>query len=723
MDPLFLAFLDEAKLLFHRLSTSSQRLLGRYSSKENEQMLRDLHTFKSSARAVGLTALGELFHNIEQSLGTTQRKKSPVIYTKIFRLVEFLEERLQQGMIREEDTIARSRAIWRGEDQDLPAPGLSSSIQVSEGVYQRLTGATESLLLVKNRMTVLTDALLRALDRSGKHEDALVREHEQTMHDLRKAALDLEAGLREARMVPLSSFLGRLPLIAKDLGRSLGKTISLDVFGGDILADRLVISELGGALGHLVRNAIDHGVSKKGRVTITAATDRDHLRVSVEDDGIGIQYDMIERIARNHHLVPEHETLSVEKKNELLFHPHITTKPHITEISGRGVGMSAVREYVRSVGGTIAVESPVQQRGGTRITLRIPLTLSLVRILLVRVGNGTFGVPLTSIQSSSPFDEKLVETIEGKSFVRIGEELLSLYPLSQALSFGGYHPKKLDSLLLRLKGEHHDGVIAVDSVLHEEDVMVKALPSIFLPISLFRGAAMIGDGRTILILDTEGVLNTRFPSQMFFEDHQHATLTIAERDQLMEIMNVVASHAGGALARRFGFQIELSIPECADGLEVLPEDDWGATSIGVRMNLEGEYPGHLLFEIPEPMSQLLTKTIHTQIVNLHQLTKEEKAFFQEVGQIAVHAVGNMLSKISKQPVMTTMSDIRVDARGALRRYFLTLHDGDPKDLVRVRLWFGVGEGVRTDDHKRTGSITMEFRRDDARRLLDASHIA
>jgi chemotaxis protein CheY-P-specific phosphatase CheC len=323
------------------------------------------------------------------------------------------------------------------------------------------------------------------------------------------------------------------------------------------------------------------------------------------------------------------------------------------------------------------------------------------------------------IRETVSFDPTAVWQDADHQFVRVGERTIQFLPLAQMLFLEGGYRRKGNPLLLLLDAGDNSVGVCVDAVLHEEEVLVRALPRLLSAIVAFRGAGVVGDGRTILILDAAGLTRIPVPPRAR-EENGTERLVPLERDQLMEIMNMVASHAGGALSRRIGSRIELSVPECADGIEALPEEDWGASSIGVRVNLEGEYPGHLLFEIPATLSARLTEKLHSKTSDLHDLSNEERAFFQEIGQIAMHAVGNMLSQISKHPVMTTMSDIRVDARGALRTYFLSGHQGLPEELVRVRLWFGVGEGIRTDDHRETGSLTMELRRGDAKKLLQAS---
>lgn len=721
MESLFPAFLDEARLLLDRMAQSLRHLSESYSAEEFENVFRNLHTLKSSARAVGLQELGSLLHNMETGWEEARSSLPPTEwYTRTLRVAEALLEALQEGKLKEDATTTSIAELWEGKRSSLHAQlVIPSDVRLSPILYERLMGATESVLSAKTRVEALGSSLVDALNRTGRGENTMRDEYQGATRLLHLATNDLETSLRDARMTPLSVFFDRLPLLVKDVGQSLHKEVSLHVFGGELQADRLVIGELGGALGHLVRNAIDHGLAEKGEVRVSARQEYDHLFVVVEDNGRGIQYEALESIARARGVVDAETTLSPEARQELLFHPHISTTPHVTEISGRGIGMSAVREYVRSVGGTVSVESPLGN-GGTRVTLRIPTTLSLVRILLVRAGHATFGIPMSELRETVPFNPSFVYEEGGRSMVYLGNRSTPFLPLSQMLRLGGGYQKKGNPLLLHVDSGNGGVALCVDAVLHEEEVLVKALPRILSSLSAFRGAAMVGDGRTMLVLDGGGL--ARIPVPVTLPSTMGQSLSLMERDELMEIMNMVASHAGTALARRFGSHIELSIPECADGVEVLPEDDWGASSIGVRMMLEGAYPGHLLFEMPATLSGRLTELLREKKADLHDLSSEERAFFQEIGQIAMHAVGNMLSKISKHPVMTKMSDVRVDARGALRTYFLSGHQGTPEELVRVRLWFGVGEGIRTDDHRETGSLTMELRREDAKKLLEESRL-
>jgi len=720
MDALFPAFLDEARLLLERLARSLHILSDQQDNAEFENVFRDLHTLKSSARTVGLMELGALLHDIEtqweQSRTENNLKEQPL---RLLRAIEALTEALREGKLNNPHSLSEVADLWSGKissiHQHLRIP---EDIHLSPALYERLMGATESVLSSKTKVEVLGSSLLRVLERAGKNETSVGGEFENASRQLHLATNDLEASMRDARMTPLSIFFDRLPLLTRDVGRALGKKVDIHVSGGELQADRLVIGELGGALGHLVRNAIDHGIFEHGSVRIDARQDHDHLFVVVEDNGRGIQYEALEAIAKERGVIHHDAILGTEARQELLFHPHISTTLHATEISGRGMGMSAVREYVRSVGGSITVESPLE-RGGTRVTLRIPTSLSLVRILLVRAGHATLGIPMTDLRETTPFSPEMLTTEDGTRYVNVRGRRIPLLPLREMLDLDGGYYRKGNPLLLHLETERGEVAMHVDAVLHEEEVLVKALPRLLSSLEVFRGAAKVGDGRTILVLDAGGLGHMPVPAHISSSEN-NSRLSLMERDQLMEIMNMVASHAGSALSRRFGTHIELSVPECADGVESLPEEDWGSSSIGVRMSLEGEYPGNLLFEMPATLCGKLTELLRSQKADLHALSGEERAFFQEIGQIAMHAVGNMLSKISKNPVMTKMSDIRVDARGALRTYFLTAHQGSPEELVRVRLWFGVGEGIRTDDHRETGSLTMELKREDAKKLLASS---
>jgi chemotaxis protein histidine kinase CheA/chemotaxis protein CheY-P-specific phosphatase CheC len=720
MDGLLRVYETEAQQLLERTTASLRSLSESFTESEFDTVFRSVHTLKSSSLAIGYHDLGALLHGIESAWDSNrQTHPSQEFCFKLLRIFDAVTEALQEGALGNNERMVRIDDFWKGKSL-LPETKLviPPDVHLSSQLYDRMLSSTESVLNAKMRIAVLGGSLIRSLQRMGKEEGAVESEYLSATKLLDRATLELESSLRNARMTPLAVFFHRLPFLVKDVGRSLHKDVTLTVVGEEIQADRLVISELGGALGHLVRNAIDHGLAEAGEIVVRAQEQHDHILVSVEDNGRGIQYDRLEAIARKEKIIEEGVQLSDDAKKELMFHPRISTSLRVTEFSGRGVGMSSVREYVRSVGGTVSVESPLLN-GGTRITLRIPASISLIRIIVVRSGHATFGIPVTDLLRTTPFDPHMVKKDNGHHVVARDNTMVRFFHLRDTLGRGGGYYSRSTPLLLYLDTPEHGIAVCVDAVLHDEEVLVKALPKILSPITMFRGAATIGDGRTILVLDAAGL--SKAPILLRTGDNVEAKkLSALERDQLMEIMNMVASHAGTALSRRFGSHIELSIPECSDGLEKLPEEDWGASAIGVKMILEGEYPGRLLFEMPEILSMRLTEHLHSQKTDLHNLSSEERAFFQEIGQIAMHAVGNMLSQISKHPVMTKMSDVRVDARGALRTFFLSGHDDHLEELVRVRLWFGVGEGIRTDDHRETGSLTMELRREDAIKLLHST---
>lgn len=322
--------------------------------------------------------------------------------------------------------------------------------------------------------------------------------------------LDLQAAVMKVRMVPLDSVFGRFPRLIRDLSRELGKEVNFRLEGTETEVDRTVAEGLVDPLMHLLRNAIDHGIEKpqlrkaqgkeeKGEIVLAAAQEGESVLITVQDDGKGIDPQSVRESALEKNLVtPErlaemtdHEVLN------LVFFPGLSTVKDVTDVSGRGVGMDVVRSTIESLGGVVSVESIPGE--GTRTTIRLPLTLAIVRALLVQVGEEIYAIPLSQIVELVNLSNTQTQNVRGQECLYYNEKVVSLFDLGALLEVPGYSPRAPRVVLIDC-GQQYIGC-RVDQYLGQENIVVKAVGGYLPQLPYLGGATILGDGKVVLILD------------------------------------------------------------------------------------------------------------------------------------------------------------------------------------------------------------------------------
>lgn len=346
--------------------------------------------------------------------------------------------------------------------------------------------------------------------RSGGGDPALAEELLDASAHLGRVARDLQAQVLKTRMLPIEHLFSRFPRYVRDLARRAGKEVEVVLEGQDVELDRSILEQLGGPLMHLVRNAVDHGIEppeererlgkpRTGRLRL-AAYQEDGIVVVVEDDGRGIDTDRVRRRAVELRILsPEAASrLSEREAVELIFHPGLSTASAVTDVSGRGVGMDAVRAGVQAVGGSLEVETGWGK--GTRFVLRLPLTLAIVRALTVACGGERYAIPLSSVHEIVEVPASRVHRVGSCRTTVLRGSVLPLVSVHEILELPV--PPDPDRLLCVVVGVGRRRVgLWVDGVVGEGEVVVKPLGSSLGEVPGVSGATILGDGRVALILD------------------------------------------------------------------------------------------------------------------------------------------------------------------------------------------------------------------------------
>lgn len=321
---------------------------------------------------------------------------------------------------------------------------------------------------------------------------------------------DLHGEVTQARLTPVWQVFDRFPRVVRDLARQLGKRVRFEVEGEETQLDRALLDELGEPLIHLLRNAIDHGIEppavrkqkgkpEEGLIRISATSDRTTVLIRVNDDGAGIDRGKVLSEAIKNGLVPpETADLNDDALLRILARPGFSTAQQVTDVSGRGMGMDAVVSRLRSIGG--AVDLSTTPSRGSEFTLRLPMTLAIVRVLLARVGEERYAIPLSGIAETVEYHSDRVAALEGREAYILRERLVPTVRLRDHLGSPGERPPGRSPAVIVEVGERRV-VVVVDAVLGQQEIVVEPFdaPKGMLPV--FSGATILGDGVPALIVD------------------------------------------------------------------------------------------------------------------------------------------------------------------------------------------------------------------------------
>jgi two-component system chemotaxis sensor kinase CheA len=318
-------------------------------------------------------------------------------------------------------------------------------------------------------------------------------------------------------MVPVSFIFERFPRLVRDLSKTLGKEIELQMEGQETELDRTVIDEIGDPMVHIIRNCVDHGIEtiedrkkagkpEKGLVKISAYQEGSGVIIEVTDDGKGINADKVRSKALANGVITEEESaaMSDEEVVNLIFLPGFSMAEKVTDVSGRGVGMDAVKTKVESLGGQFDVSTEVGV--GTRVFVRLPLTLAIVLALLIKVGGETYAIPLENVEETILVKKENVRTVHGTPATLLRGDVLTLCSLAGAL--GASSGREEDSgefpVVVVRTGRMRVGFI-VDDLIGQQDIVIKSLGRFLSKIRGIAGATILGDGNVALILDVAGL--------------------------------------------------------------------------------------------------------------------------------------------------------------------------------------------------------------------------
>ena len=331
----------------------------------------------------------------------------------------------------------------------------------------------------------------------------------ETLNELDKITANLQNTVMDMRLIPLKKVVGKFPRLVRDLARELDKDIEFEIEGEEIELDRTILTEISDPLMHILRNAVDHGIEspeereqagkpRTGHITLRASRERDHVIIEVEDDGAGLDVEGIrEKAVEKGVRSPEElDAMDDSAVYDLVFHPGFSTADEVTDTSGRGVGMDVVHDTVSQLDGSVSVDSEPGE--GTTVSLRLPVTMAIVKVLFVKVGGEEYGVPIKNVDEITGTEE--AKQVNGQEVIKHNDEIYPVIHLDDTFDIEG-ETANGDGMLVRIRESERQVALHCDSVNSQEEVVVKPLEGILSGTPGLSGTAVLGDGNIVHILD------------------------------------------------------------------------------------------------------------------------------------------------------------------------------------------------------------------------------
>jgi two-component system chemotaxis sensor kinase CheA len=545
LEQLYAVFRDQSLTILEEMSQDMLQLEAKTSDKEAMVRLRRAaHTIKGDSACIGLSSITELAHKIEDILDSVLNKRASLNRQTVDLVLEGLDvihaavagenvqdippevlqrlvDRIEGGCARPDDEIQMTQS----DDQAAPLTeaGVKEGAKKSYREYVRVEPSRiDALLNLAGEMVIARSVLNQIgpeLDRALPKSDLVSRFGGVSVH-MGKLVAELQKSVLKMRMVTIDNVFRRFARPMRELAGERGKMVELEIRGGETELDRTLVDLLYEPLLHLLRNAVDHGIETPerraaaskppvGRIKIRAFHEGNQVVVEVSDDGKGIDARAVKDKAVQAGAITaaEAEQMDNQEALELIFLPGVTTAGEITLVSGRGIGASAVRSAIEQLRGTITVKS--EMGVGTVFTLRMPLTLAIIKALLFTSGGQLFALPLLAVSEIARARPTEIVHLDGIESFRLRDRFISLVRPGRVLGFerrrgGPGAMLRGDAgrffVIVLIVGNKRYGIVA-ESLLGEQELLIKPLDSEWVQNEALAGASVLGDGRVVLIMD------------------------------------------------------------------------------------------------------------------------------------------------------------------------------------------------------------------------------
>jgi len=470
------------------------------------------------------------------------------------------------------------------EDPKAAAPARKAPAQVEQTIrvdvkrLDHLMNLIGELVLAKNRLIKIND------DVEERYEgEEFLEELNQVVSIVSLVTTDLQIAVMKTRMLPIGKVFNKFPRMIRDLSRELNKKIDLVISGEETELDKSIVEEIGDPLVHIIRNSCDHGIEapeervakgkpEMGTIALKAYNEGNQIVIQIDDDGKGLDPNMLKNKSLEKGIITEKEADAMSDKEAfaLIFKPGFSTAAQVTNVSGRGVGMDVVKTNIEKLNGIIDIDSEVGK--GTSIKLKIPLTLAIIQALLVGVQEEHYAIPLASVLETVRISKDEIYTVEGKSVMRLRDDVLSLVHIGDIFEVERILDASEHAYVVVLGlGTSKLGLI-VDTLVGQEEIVIKSLGDYLKGIEGIAGATIRGDGGVTLIVDVVALMNmAKDVKATSMSESNEGTTAIKEKTQASDyvVMIVDDSKTDRMIMRKALEPMGITLVEASDGQEAL----------------------------------------------------------------------------------------------------------------------------------------------------------
>ncbi len=439
--------------------------------------------------------------------------KTETLKTETLKTETLKTETLKTETLKAPKTETKAKAKADTEENKAPSIGVEQTVRVDVRRLDHLMNLIGELVLGKNRLIRIYGDVEERYD-----GEKFLEELNQVVSSISAVTTDLQLAVMKTRMQPVGKVFNKFPRMVRDLSRELGKSIELIIEGEETELDKSIVEEIGDPLIHIIRNSCDHGIEpleerrrlnkpETGKVQLSAYNEGNHIVIKISDDGKGLDPVMLKEKAVEKGVISERdaESMSDREAFNLIFKPGFSTAKVVSNVSGRGVGMDVVKTNIEKLNGIIEIDSEVGV--GTTQKLKIPLTLAIIQALLVGVQEEYYAIPLSSVLETVRISHDEIYTVDGKSVLRLRDEVLSLVRLSDIFKVDAILESNSDVYVVIIGlADQKIGVI-VDYLIGQEEVVIKSLGYYLKNTRGIAGATVRGDGKITLIVDVGAMMD------------------------------------------------------------------------------------------------------------------------------------------------------------------------------------------------------------------------
>jgi len=472
----------------------------------------------------------ELFFQTTMAEKDIRSKLASIGEVEVFEMTEWTsEEESDKPAENPEETVA----VETCESTPVPQPkeptgppatnGTARKVESGQTVRVDVARLDELMNLVGELVIDRTRVAQIGAQLANKYEfDTNVEELSETVSHIARITGDLQDQIMKARMLPIETVLNRFPRMVRDLAQKVNKEIKLELNGGDTELDRSVIEVIGDPLLHILRNSVDHGIEspeereaagkpRAGTIVVSARHQENHIVIEITDDGRGIDLERVKKKAVEKGLLAKDAAERISDKDAIqyIFASGLSTAKQVSEVSGRGVGMDIVKSNIQKLGGLIDVETVLGE--GTKFSLRLPLTLAIIRGLLVRISDVVYVIPLGSVIETLLVPKTAIQTVHKREVIVIRGVTTPLVRMNQVFqTVKATQAKDEDEFYVVIVGlaEKRIGLV-VDHLIGEQEVVIKSLSRFCGDVKGVSGATILGDGNVALIADVNGIIDEK----------------------------------------------------------------------------------------------------------------------------------------------------------------------------------------------------------------------